>query len=58
MKTMHAFTAPESLGLGPRTYRRLNYQRSVRLADTVIVNSNSLRAEIDQYLEVDPRKVS
>ena len=58
MKTMHAFTAPDSLGFGPRTYRRLNYQRSVRLADAVIVNSNSLRAEIDQYLEVDPRKVS
>ncbi len=58
MKTMHAYTAPESLGLAPRTYRRLNYQRSVRLADAVIVNSNSLRAEIDEYLEVDPQKVS
>ena len=58
MKTMHAFTVPETLGIGPRTYRRLNYQRSVRIADAVIVNSNSLRAEIDQYLEVDPGKVS
>ncbi len=58
MKTMHAFTVPESLSIGPRTYRRLNYQRSVRRADAVVVNSNSLRAEIDQYLEVDPRKVS
>jgi glycosyltransferase involved in cell wall biosynthesis len=58
MKTMHAFTVPETLGLGPRLYRRLNYQRSVRIADAVIVNSNSLRSEIDQYLEVDPAKVS
>lgn len=58
MKTMHAFTVPETVGIGPRTYRRLNYQRSVRIADAVIVNSNSLRAEIDQYLQVDPRKVS
>ena len=58
MKTMHAFTVPESLGLAPRLYRRLNYQRSVRIADAVIVNSNSLRAEIDHYLEVDPAKVS
>ncbi len=58
MKTMHAFTVPETVGVGARTYRRLNYQRSVRIADAVIVNSNSLRAEIDQYLEVDPRKVS
>ena len=58
MKTMHAYTVPETLTLGPRTYRRLNYQRSVRLADAVIVNSNSLRAEIDRYLDVDPDKVS
>ncbi len=58
MKTMHAFTVPETVGFGPRTYRRLNYQRSARIADAVIVNSNSLRAEVDQYLEVDPRKIS
>lgn len=58
MKTMHAFTVPDTLDIGPRTYRRLNYQRSVRIADAVIVNSNSLRAEIDHYLEVDDRKVS
>jgi glycosyltransferase involved in cell wall biosynthesis len=58
MKTMHAFTVPETLSVGPRTYRRLNYQRSVRIADAVVVNSNSLRAEIDKYLEVDPAKVS
>ncbi len=58
MKTMHAFTVPETVGIGPRMYRRLNYQRSVRIADAVIVNSNSLRAEIDEYLEVDPAKVS
>ncbi len=58
MKTMHAFTVPETVGIGPRTYRRLNYQRSVGIADAVIVNSNSLRAEIDEYLQVDPEKVS
>src|ERR1700722_15910386 len=32
IKTMHAFTTPEALGVGARAYRRLNYQRSVRLA--------------------------
>jgi glycosyltransferase involved in cell wall biosynthesis len=58
MKTMHAFTVPETIGVVARTYRRMNYQRSVRLADAVIVNSNSLRAEIDQFLTVDPQKVS
>lgn len=57
MKTMHAFTTPEALSLGPRTYRRMNYQRSVRRADAVIVNSQSLRSELDRYLEVDPEKV-
>jgi len=58
MKTMHAYTVPEALSFGPRTYRRLNYQRSVRAADAVVVNSNSLRAEIDRYLDVEPHKVS
>jgi glycosyltransferase involved in cell wall biosynthesis len=58
MKTMHAFTVPETLGFAPRTYRRLNYQRSVRIADAVVVNSKSLWAEVDKYLEIDPAKVS
>ncbi len=58
MKTMHTFTVPETVGIGPRIYRRLNYQRSVARADAVVVNSNSLRAEVDQHLQVDPRKVS
>jgi glycosyltransferase involved in cell wall biosynthesis len=57
MKTMHAFTTPRALGIGARTYRRLNYQRSARLAEAIIINSNSLRSEIDRYLEVDPEKV-
>jgi glycosyltransferase involved in cell wall biosynthesis len=57
MKTMHAFTAPESLSTGARAYRRLNYQRSARLASMIIINSDSLRAEIDRFLEVDPQKI-
>ncbi len=56
MKTMHAFTAPESLSPLARAYRRMNYPRSARAADAVIVNSESLRAEVEQYLQVDPRK--
>jgi glycosyltransferase involved in cell wall biosynthesis len=58
VRTMMAYTAPESLGLVPRMYRRLNYKRSVRLADAVIANSNSTRTAINKYLEVDPEKVS
>ncbi len=57
MKTMHAFTTPEAVGFWPRNYRRLNYQRSIRRADLLIVNSKSLQAEIDQHLHVDPQKV-
>jgi glycosyltransferase involved in cell wall biosynthesis len=57
MKTMHAFTAPEAITPLPRLYRRLSYPRSARLADAIIINSESLRSEIQQYLEVDSRKL-
>ena len=57
MKTMHAFTAPEALTPLPRLYRRMNYPRSARAADAIIINSESLRSEIQRYLEVDPRKL-
>ena len=57
MKTMHAFTAPEAIGPLPRAYRRLNYPRTARAADAIIINSESLRAEINQYLNVDARKL-
>jgi glycosyltransferase involved in cell wall biosynthesis len=57
MKTMHAFTTPDALGMLPRLYRRMSYPRSVRIADTVIVDSESLRAEVEKYLEVDTRKL-
>jgi glycosyltransferase involved in cell wall biosynthesis len=57
IKTMHAFTAPESMTPLGRAYRRFSYPRSVRMADAVIINSHSLRAEIDRYLEVDPAKL-
>ena len=57
MKTMHAFTAPEAIGPLPRMYRRLNYPRTARAAEAIIINSQSLRSEIEQYLTVDPRKL-
>jgi glycosyltransferase involved in cell wall biosynthesis len=57
MKTMHAFTTPESLDPLPRLYRRMSYPRSMRVADVVIVNSESLRSEIKQHLRVDERKL-
>jgi glycosyltransferase involved in cell wall biosynthesis len=57
LKTMHAFTTPGSIGLGARLYRQINYPRSVRLADAVIINSESLRSEVLRYLDVDPAKL-
>jgi glycosyltransferase involved in cell wall biosynthesis len=57
MKTMHAFTAPEAIRPLPRAYRRLNYPRTARAAKAIIINSHSLRSEIEQYLSVDPRKL-
>lgn len=57
MKTMHAFTTPEAISRVTRTYRRMNYPRSVNVAEAIIINSESLRAEIEEYLEVDARKL-
>ncbi|MGH9106031.1 MAG: glycosyltransferase family 4 protein [Acidimicrobiales bacterium] len=57
MKTLHAYTAPEALSPAVRLYRQMSYPRSARLADTIIINSESLRSEIGKYLEVDPSKL-
>jgi glycosyltransferase involved in cell wall biosynthesis len=57
MKTMHAYTSPEALKPLPRLYRRMNYPRSARVADAIIINSESLRSEIQRYLNVDARKL-
>jgi glycosyltransferase involved in cell wall biosynthesis len=57
MKTMHAFATPEAIAPLPRLYRRMNYPRSVRVADAIIINSESLRAEIQRHLKVDPDKL-
>ena len=56
-KTMHAYTAPEAIKPLPRLYRQMNYPRSARVADAIIINSESLRSEIQRYLKVDPRKL-
>jgi glycosyltransferase involved in cell wall biosynthesis len=57
LKTMHAFTTPEALPPLARTYRRLNYPRSARVADAIIINSQSLRSEVQRYLDVDEKKL-
>jgi len=57
MKTMHAFTSPDALPPLSRAYRRMSYPRSVRVADAIIVNSESMRSEVQHYLDVDPAKL-
>ena len=57
MKTMHAFTSPDSMSTLPRLYRQLGYPHSVRVADAIIINSQSIRSEIESNLKVDSRKL-
>ncbi|MBV9382482.1 MAG: glycosyltransferase family 4 protein [Streptosporangiaceae bacterium] len=57
MKTMHAYTQPGGVAPLPRLYRRMQYPRSARAADAIIINSESLRSEIRRYLHVDERKL-
>jgi glycosyltransferase involved in cell wall biosynthesis len=57
IKTMHAFTAPSSLSPLARAYRQANLPHSAKVADAIIINSESLRSEIQHYLKVDERKL-
>ena len=57
-KTMHAYHAPrQSIRLAARLYRRMSYPRTAKVADAIIINSESLRAEVTRYLDVDPAKL-
>ncbi len=56
-KTMHAFTAPQAIRPTVRLYRRMSYPRTAKVADAIIINSESLRREVMDYLDVDPAKL-
>jgi glycosyltransferase involved in cell wall biosynthesis len=56
-KTMHAFTAPEAISPAARLYRRIGYPRTAAVADAIIINSESLRSEVERHLDVDPAKL-
>jgi glycosyltransferase involved in cell wall biosynthesis len=56
-KTMHAFTTPGALRPLNRWYRQLGYPHTVKVADAIILNSESLRSEVNRYLDVDPEKL-
>ena len=56
-KTMHAFTTPDAVPPLIRWYRQRGYPHTARMADAVIINSESLRQEVERYLDVDPAKL-
>jgi glycosyltransferase involved in cell wall biosynthesis len=56
-KTMHAFTAPDAISPAARLYRRIGYPRTAKVADAIIINSESLRSEVEKHLDVDPSKL-
>src|SRR5690348_14727512 len=57
IKTLHAYTAPGALRPLARMYRQLNYPHTAKVADAIIINSESLRDEVNRYLDVDPAKL-
>jgi glycosyltransferase involved in cell wall biosynthesis len=57
IKTMHAFTEPESVAPLTRAYRLLSYPRTVKVAESIIINSQSLRTEVLRHLDVAPGKL-
>ena len=57
IRSMHAFAEPGSLHPAARLYRRMSYPRTARVADAIILNSESLRSEVQRYLDVDPAKL-
>jgi glycosyltransferase involved in cell wall biosynthesis len=56
-KTLHAYTTPQAIRRAARLYRRMNYPRTAKVADAIIINSESLRREVLHYLDVDPTKL-
>jgi hypothetical protein len=57
VKTIHAFISPDAIPAACRPYRRLSCPRSARLAEAIVINSETLRSDIERYLEVDPAKL-
>jgi glycosyltransferase involved in cell wall biosynthesis len=57
MKTMHAFSTSEAISPLTRAYRQMSYPRSARIADAIVVNSESMQSEVEHYLKVDTKKL-
>ena len=57
VKTMHAFTAPESLPLSKRFFRKTIGGRTARNARLVISNSDSNSEDLVRYFDIDPQRI-
>jgi glycosyltransferase involved in cell wall biosynthesis len=57
VKTMHAFTAPESLPLSKRFFRKTIGGRTVRNARLIISNSDSNSEDLVRYFDIDPQRI-
>ena len=57
IKTMHAVHRPRVAHPAGQRHRRMNYPRSAKVAEAIIINSESLRSEVERYLEIDKAKL-
>jgi glycosyltransferase involved in cell wall biosynthesis len=57
VKTMHAFTAPGSLPVAKRLFRKRIGGRTVRRARLIISNSESNREDIIRFFGIDPERI-
>ncbi len=57
VKTMHAFTAPESLPLSKRAFRKIIGGRTARNARLIISNSYSNSQDLVQFFGIDPKRI-
>lgn len=57
VKTMHAFTAPESLPASKRFFRKYIGGRTASQARLIISNSESNNADLVRYFSIDPARI-
>jgi glycosyltransferase involved in cell wall biosynthesis len=57
VKTMHAFTAPESLPISKRVFRKIIGGRTARKARLIISNSDSNSEDLVKYFGIDPERI-
>jgi glycosyltransferase involved in cell wall biosynthesis len=57
IKTMHAYSTPKQIPLLTRVFRKAMYPRTLDDSDAVILNSESIRVEVNQHLRPQADKL-